>query len=74
MNIRRAPCGNIWARFGGYSIISSPGRSLPVNPASPVRSPKDDAPKSKSNTAVLQPQEIRLLLDSIDVGDYSGLA
>lgn len=49
------------------------GKVLPVNPASQVRSPKDDALKSKSNTAVIRSQEIRLLLDSVDVGDYSGL-
>ena len=67
-------CGNIsGAECGACSIISSPGRSCPVNPASPVRGPKDEAPKTRTKAAVLQPQEIRLLLDSVDVSDCSGL-
>lgn len=49
------------------------GKVVPVNPASPVRGPRDAAPKTKTKAAVLQPQEIRLLLDSVDVSDCSGL-
>ena len=49
------------------------GRVVPVNPASPVRGPKDEAPKTRTRAAVLQPQEIRLLLDSVDADDCSGV-
>lgn len=49
------------------------GKVVPVNPASPVRGPKDAGANTRTKAAVLQPQEIRLLLDSIDVSDCSGL-
>ncbi|MDQ3524446.1 MAG: hypothetical protein M3451_05260 [Chloroflexota bacterium] len=49
------------------------GKVVPVNPASPVRGPRDDAAKTRTKAAALQPQEIRLLLDSVDVSDCSGL-
>jgi integrase/recombinase XerD len=49
------------------------GNVVLVNPASPVRSPKDETPKTKPQAGVLQPQEIRLLLDSIAPNDCAGL-
>ena len=47
------------------------GGVLAVNPASAVRGPKYVIKKGK--TPVLTPEEARLLLDSIDVGENSGL-
>jgi integrase/recombinase XerD len=47
------------------------GQVLPMNPASAVRGPKHVVRKGK--TPVLQPEEARLLLDSIDVSTLSGL-
>jgi integrase/recombinase XerD len=47
------------------------GKVLPTNPASAVRGPKDEARKGK--TSVLEPHEIRQLLDSIDVSECPGL-
>jgi integrase/recombinase XerD len=47
------------------------GGVLPFNPAASVRGPKYVIKKGK--TPVLTPQEARLLLDSIDVSDLSGL-
>jgi integrase/recombinase XerD len=47
------------------------GGVLAVNPASAVRGPKYVIKKGK--TPVLTPEEARLLLDSIDVSDKSGL-
>jgi site-specific recombinase XerC len=47
------------------------GGVLAVNPASAVRGPKYVIKKGK--TPVLTPDEARLLLNSIDVGDNSGL-
>ena len=47
------------------------GAVLTVNPASAVRGPKYVIKKGK--TPVLTPEEARLLLDSIDVTDKSGL-
>lgn len=49
------------------------GRVVPVNPASLVRGPKGEGPKTRAKAPVLQPQEIRLLIDSVDVTDCSGL-
>ncbi len=45
------------------------GEVLPMNPASSVRGPRHVAKK----TPVLQPDEARLLLDSIDVSEAPGL-
>jgi integrase/recombinase XerD len=47
------------------------GHVLPVNPASEVRGPKHIV--NRTRTPALQPDEARLLLDSIDVSDLSGL-
>jgi site-specific recombinase XerD len=47
------------------------GGILPFNPAASVRGPKHVVKVGK--TPVLQPDEARALLDSIDVGDLSGL-
>lgn len=49
------------------------GKAVAMNPASSVRGPQDDRGKAKTRATVMQPQEIRLLLDSIDAGDCSGL-
>lgn len=49
------------------------GGVVPMNPASSVRGPQDGPAKTKTRAATVQPQEIRLLLDSIDTGDCSGL-
>ena len=47
------------------------GGVLAVNPAAAVRGPKYVIKKGK--TPVLTPEEARLLLDSIDVGENSGM-
>lgn len=47
------------------------GGVLPFNPASSVRGPKYVVKKGK--TPVLTPEEARLLLDSIDISNLSGL-
>jgi integrase/recombinase XerD len=47
------------------------GGVLAINPAAAVRGPKYVIKKGK--TPVLTPEEARLLLDSIDVSDNSGL-
>ena len=47
------------------------GGILPFNPAASVRGPKYVIKKGK--TPVLKPEEARLLLDSIDVSELSGL-
>ncbi|MEO7274459.1 MAG: site-specific integrase [Vicinamibacterales bacterium] len=49
------------------------GKVVAVNPASSVRGPQDDGAATKTLAPALQPQQIRLLLDSIDTDDYSGL-
>src|SRR5262249_49352898 len=49
------------------------GGVVRMNPATSVRGPQDGPAKSKTRAAKVQPQEIRLLLDSIDTGDCSGL-
>lgn len=49
------------------------GKVVSVNPASPVRGPRDDGAKMKTRATAMQPHEIRLLLDSIDTDDCSGL-
>lgn len=47
------------------------GQILPLNPAASVRGPKHVV--TRGLTPVLQPEEARLLLDSIDVGTVGGL-
>jgi integrase/recombinase XerD len=47
------------------------GGVLPFNPAASVRGPKYSIKKGK--TPVLSPEDARALLDSIDVGELSGL-
>jgi integrase/recombinase XerD len=49
------------------------GGVVPMNPASSVHGPQDGPAKTKTRAAAVQPQEIRLLLNSIDTGDCSGL-
>lgn len=49
------------------------GKIVAVNPASSVRGPQDDHTKTQTTAPVLQPQEIRLLLDAISTDDCSGL-
>ena len=46
---------------------------LPLNPATSVRPPQSIVKPQKRGAAVLQPDEARRLLDSIDLSDRSGL-
>ena len=49
------------------------GKRRPGEPGLAVRGPTDGATKTRPRRQWLRPQEIRLLLDSVDTGDCSGL-